>query len=62
MEHFEYRAELGEVWPDASGARTALARGRRLGVIKPDAGQTNPEKERYRNLGLGACGLRMMGG
>jgi protein AroM len=31
---------------------SALARGRRLGVIKPDAGQIGPERERYRNLGL----------
>jgi protein AroM len=33
---------------------SALARGRRLGVIKPDAGQISPERERYGNLGIEA--------
>jgi protein AroM len=33
---------------------SALARGRRLGVIKPDAGQINPERERYGSLGIEA--------
>lgn len=33
---------------------SALARGRRLGVIKPDAGQISREGERYRSLGIEA--------
>lgn len=33
---------------------SALARGRRLGIIKPDAGQIDPERERYRSLGIEA--------
>jgi protein AroM len=32
----------------------ALARGRRLGIIKPDAGQIAPEREHYGRLGIEA--------
>jgi len=32
----------------------ALAHGRRLGIIKPDAGQIGPEREHYRRLGIEA--------
>ena len=33
---------------------SALAHGRRLGIIKPDAGQVEKERERYAGLGIEA--------
>jgi protein AroM len=41
----------GRVFP---GVVSALAHGRRLGVIKPNAGQIEPERKRYENLGIEA--------
>lgn len=41
----------GKVFPSII---SALANGRKLGIIKPSAGQVNQEKERYRALGIDA--------
>jgi protein AroM len=41
----------GRVFP---GVVSALAYGRRLGVIKPNAGQVEPERQRYEKLGIEA--------
>ncbi len=41
----------GKVFPSVI---SALANGRKLGIIKPSAGQVNQEKERYRALGINA--------
>lgn len=41
----------GRVFP---GVVSALAYGRRLGIIKPSAGQVQQEQERYRRLGIDA--------
>lgn len=41
----------GRVFP---GVVSALAYGRRLGVIKPNAGQIEPERKRYESLGIEA--------
>ncbi len=41
----------GRLFPGVVGA---LARGRRLGIIKPSPGQVAPERARYRTLGIDA--------
>lgn len=41
----------GRVFP---GVVSALAHGRRLGIIKPSAGQVEKERERYQTLGIDA--------
>jgi len=41
----------GKVFPSVI---SALANGRKLGIIKPSAGQVNQEKEKYRMLGIDA--------
>lgn len=41
----------GKVFPSII---SALANGRKLGIIKPSAGQVNQEKKRYRALGIDA--------
>lgn len=41
----------GKVFPSII---SALANGRKIGIIKPSAGQVNQEKERYRALGIDA--------